>query len=178
MSRIGIRPIKIENGISVEVKQSKVIISCDSKVKEVSFPEIVTVKVEDGFVLVNRKDNSKEGKSQNGLIARLITCGLIGVKEGFKKEMEFKGTGYRAAVEGKELLLNMGYSHEIRITIPETITVAVSKSNITVSGDDKQLVGQVAATIRNVREPEVYKGKGIKYKDEIIKRKAGKKASS
>ena len=178
MSRIGIRPIKIEEGVEVKATPSKVTAIFGGKELALDIPAQIKVEIEDGSVFVTRTDNSKEARSQHGLIARLIRNLIIGVKDGFKKNLEYKGTGYRAAINGNELVLSMGYSHEIKLEIPEGITAQVAKNNIIIAGDDKQKVGKFAAVIRDVRPPEVYKGKGIKYKEEFIKRKAGKKASS
>jgi len=114
----------------------------------------------------------------HGLYNRLVANAIEGVKDGFTKELTFSGTGYRAAVSGNEVLLNMGYSHEIKLPIPDGLEAKVVKNSIIISGIDKQVVGQFAAVVRSVRPPEVYKGKGIKYKDEFIKRKAGKTAAS
>lgn len=178
MSRIGIRPITIKEGVEVEITPSKFMAKAGQNQMEIKIPDSIHVVKEDNQIRVTRKNDSKEARSQHGLIARIVQNLITGVKEGFKRELEFKGTGYRASVNGNELILNMGYSHEIKIEIPAEITVAVQKNTITISGIDKQKVGALAARIRDVRPPEVYKGKGIKYKEEIIKRKAGKKASS
>lgn len=178
MSRIGIRPIKIDEGVSAEITSAKAVFTCGQNKLEVVIPSKIEVKNEDGNIFVTRKENSKEARSLHGLIARLIKNAITGVKDGFIKELNFVGTGYRAAVNGEEIALNMGYSHEIKFVIPDGIKVEVKKNNIIVSGTDKSAVGAFAAIIREVRPPEVYKGKGIKYKDEHIKRKAGKKASA
>lgn len=178
MSRIGIRPIKIEEGVTLEITPSKVIAKKDQNQLELSIPAGIAVKQDGDNIFVTRKEESKDLKSKHGLIARLLKNIITGVKDGFTRELEFKGTGYRASVNGSELLLNMGYSHEIKINIPENITVAVKKNSIILSGMDKERVGALAAVIREIRPPEVYKGKGIKYKEELIRRKAGKKASS
>lgn len=178
MSRIGIRPIKIEEGVIVELTNSKVTTKKDQKELQLAIPEGIVVKQEEGNLLVTRKGNSKDLRSKHGLIARLLKNAVVGVSKGFTKELEFKGTGYRASVNGNELTLNMGYSHEIKIELPEGIKAEVKKNSINVTGDNKVTVGEVAAKIREVRPPEVYKGKGIKYKEEHIRRKAGKKASA
>lgn len=177
MSRIGIRPIKIEEGIEVSATPSRVIAKSANKEAELQIPEGIKVKVEEGLIFVTRAADSKDLRSKHGLIARMVANLLTGVKDGFTKELEFKGTGYRAAVSGKELVLNMGYSHEIKLEIPEGLSVEVKKNSIFVRGIDKQEVGAFSARIREVRPPEVYKGKGIKYKEEYIRRKAGKKAA-
>ena len=178
MSRIGKRPIKIEEGVKVEITPSKVIASLGETKLECPVPSCITIKEEDGNLIATRKNESKECRSLHGLTARLLKSIIIGVKDGFTKELHFTGTGYRIAVENAEVLLNVGYSHEIKLAIPVGVSIVVKKNTILISGADKQAVGQIAAEIRAVRPPEVYKGKGIKYKDEIIHRKAGKKAAS
>lgn len=178
MSRIGNRPIKIEDGVTISITPSKVTAVSGANKLDLFIPSIITVKQEDQFLIVNRKDDTKESRSQHGLIARLLKNIITGVKDGFIKELTYTGTGYRIAINGNEVVLNMGYSHEIKLPIPEGISVEMKKNNISVKGIDKAAVGQFAALIREVRGPEVYKGKGIKYKTEIIKRKAGKKASA
>lgn len=178
MSRIGGRPIKIEDGVNMSISGSKISANFENKMLELTLPKILTAKEENGAIIVNRADDSKEARSQHGLFARLIKNLIHGVKEGFVRELTFTGTGYRVAVSGEDVLLNMGYSHEIKLAIPKEISVEVKKNSIFVKGASKEAVGQFAALIRSVRGPEVYKGKGIKYKEEIIKRKAGKKAAS
>jgi len=178
MSRIGIRPIKIEEGVLVEITPSRVVTKKDQNQMELEIPNGITVKQDGDSLFVTRKDDSKDLKSKHGLIARLLKNIITGVNGGFTRELEFKGTGYRASVNGETLTLNMGYSHEIDIVIPEGNVITVKKNVILISGIDKEKVGGLAAKIRDVRPPEVYKGKGIKYKEELIRRKAGKKAAS
>lgn len=178
MSRIGKRPIKIEEGVQIEITSSKVVASSADKKLEVSVPLAITVKQVENQLIVERKDDSKDSRSLHGLTARLLRNIIVGVKDGFTRELTFFGTGYRVAVDNNEVALSMGYSHEIRLAIPEGLAVVIKKNSIIVSGENKQKVGQLAAEIRAVRPPEVYKGKGIKYKEEIIRRKAGKKAAS
>ena len=136
------------------------------------------MKIEDGKVFVTRKDQEKSTRSLHGLYARLIKNMIIGAKDGFTKVLEFNGTGYRAAIVGEELVLNMGYSHDVKLEIPKELKVTVVKNTIVIIGTSRELVGNFAAKTREVRGPEVYKGKGIKYKGEFIKRKAGKTAAS
>lgn len=178
MSRIGNRPIKIDEGVEITVTPKKVTAVFGDKKSELFISEGIKVGVENGNIIVRRSDNSIEQRSLHGLTARLVKNIVTGVKDGFKKELEFKGTGYRASVDNGAVILNMGYSHEIKLEIPENVNVQIVKNNIIVTGEDKQKVGSFAAQIRNVRGPEVYKGKGIKYKTENIKRKAGKKAAA
>ena len=178
MSRIGIRPIKIEEGVSIEITPRRVIAKKDQNQLELGVPEGINVKQDGDNIFVTRENDSKDLKSKHGLIARLLKNIITGVNDGFNRELEFKGTGYRASVDGNAIVLNMGYSHEIKISIPDGITVVVKKNSIIISGINKEEIGKLAAVIRDVRPPEVYKGKGIKYKEELIRRKAGKKASS
>lgn len=178
MSRIGKRPITIPEDVTVEVTATKIEATSGANKQSVKLLPGFKVEKTDTTIVINRPDDTITSKARHGLIARLTANMLIGVKDGFTKELEFNGTGYRVAVNANEVLLNMGYSHEINLAIPDGITVVVKKNQISVSGVDKQKVGQFAARIREVRKPEVYKGKGIKYKDELIKRKAGKKAAS
>lgn len=178
MSRIGKRPIKIKEGVTIEITPSKVVAKKDQNSLELKIPEGIVVKQDGNDLLVTRKDESKDLRSKHGLIARLLKNIITGVHEGFVRELEFKGTGYRASVNGNEIVLNMGYSHEITLPIGEGITVQVKKNSIILAGMDKERLGALAASIREVRLPEVYKGKGIKYKEELIRRKAGKKAAA
>lgn len=178
MSRVGNRPIKIKEGVSIEVLKGKVILKSAKGTLEVAVPEAVSVAETEGSVLVKRQSNDRFSRSQHGLVARLIRNGMGGLSEGIKKTLDFKGTGYRARIENGKIILNMGYSHEVELEIPEGIDTNVVKNSIIVSGYDSALVGNFAAKIREVRPPEVYKGKGIKYSDESIRRKAGKVAAA
>lgn len=178
MSKIGVRPIKIEEGVNIEITPKKFTATFGETKLFVLIPEMIVIKQDGDILTVTRKNDEKNSRAMHGLTARLVKNAISGVKSGFVREMSYTGTGYRVAVENGEVVLNMGYSHEIRLTIPEGLSVEVKKSHIFVKGADKFIVGQFAAIIRKVRGPEVYKGKGIKYIDEIIKRKAGKKASS
>lgn len=178
MSKIGKRPITIKEGVNVNLENNKVIASAGEKKLELELPREIKVKIENNFVIVDRINDTKIAKSMHGLYARLIGNLITGVSEGFTKILTFTGTGYRASVQGKELVLNMGYSHEVKVAIPEELEVKVVKNSIITSGMDKAKVGQFAAIVRDVRPPEVYKGKGIKYKEEHIRRKAGKTAAS
>ena len=176
MSRIGIKPITIPAGVEVTVEDGNVI-----KVKGPKgelcekIGSGMKVSVEDGTLKVERADDSRENRSQHGLARTLINNMIVGVTEGFKKELDVNGVGYRVAKEGNKLVMNLGFSHQVIMEAPAGITVEVPNPNlIIVSGYDKQLVGQFAANIREKRLPEPYKGKGIKYSDEVIRRKVGK----
>ena len=178
MSKIGRRPIKIAEGVELTIHGSKITASKNDKKLDLEIPEQIKLKIEDNTVYIERVGNDKKAKSWHGLFARLLDNIITGVSGGFVKNLDFTGTGYRAAMNGSDLVLNMGYSHEFKLPVPEGLAVKVVKNSIEVSGIKKDEVGQFAAIIRNVRPPEVYKGKGIKYREEFIKRKAGKTASS
>ncbi len=181
MSRIGKKPVAVPQGVEVTVQDNILSVKGPkgTLTQEIE-TEYVDVKVEDGQLVVNRKNDSKSARSRHGLYRSLAQNLVQGVTEGFSKTLEINGVGYRAAIKGKVFELQLGFSHPINFQIPEGIEISFpdeKKQNIfMVSGIDKQLVGQVAANIREFRKPEPYKGKGIKYVDEHIARKAGKSA--
>lgn len=175
MSKIGNAPVQIPNGVTVEVSAQKV--SVKGPLGELNMEYLPKVKVEvlDGQVIVKRKNEDKFSKSLHGLTRSLINNMVIGVEKGWEKKLELVGVGYRAQAIGEKLSLSVGYSHPVEIEMPEGIKFIVSDNTaITISGIDKIKVGQVAAKIRGIRPPEPYKGKGIKYVGEYIRRKAGK----
>lgn len=175
MSRIGNKPIAIPAGVSVTVDGSTVSVKGAKGELTRDVHSNMTVAVEDNNIVVTRPDDTKTNKALHGLTRSLIANMVIGVSEGYKKELEVNGVGYRASVEGTTLVLNIGYSHQVKMSAPEGVKVEVPSANkIIVSGPDKQMVGQFAAEIRMKRPPEPYKGKGIKYVDEFIRRKEGK----
>jgi large subunit ribosomal protein L6 len=178
MSRIGNKPIPLPKG--VEVKQDGNAVTVKGPKGSLVTPIVagIGVKVEKNVVSFTRSDNEGKNRALHGLMRALVANNVLGVTEGFKKELDIVGVGYRAEVKGKEVVFQLGYSHPIRFPIPKGIDVNVDgkSGHITVSGIDKQQVGQTAAEIRSLREPDPYKGKGIKYSDEIIRRKAGKAA--
>jgi len=178
MSKIGRRPIIIPEGVTVDIVQDKISASFENNHNCLIVPRQIKVEINNGIIKIIQNDQSNLSKSYSGLYSRLITNMIIGVKEKFQKELTFSGTGYRIAVDNNEVILNMGYSHEVRLKIPDDLEVNVKKNNISISGIKKDSVGLLAAQIRQVRPPEVYKGKGIKYKEEIIKKKAGKRAAT
>jgi large subunit ribosomal protein L6 len=178
MSKIGKRPITIKENVTLDITDSNVVAMSGEKKQELTLPREIKARIEDGKVFVERINDTQVAKSMHGLCSRLIENMIIGVSDGFAKELTFTGTGYRASVQGRELVLNMGYSHAIKLKIPENLDAKVVKNSIIISGINKAEVGQFAAIVREVRPPEVYKGKGIKYKDEHIRRKAGKTAAS
>ena len=176
MSRIGRMPIAIPAGVTVTIAENnKVTVKGPKGTLERVLPEELTIKEEDGHVVVSRPNDLKRMKSLHGLTRTLINNMIVGVTNGYEKVLEVNGVGYRAAKQGKKLTLNLGYSHPVEMEDPEGIeTVLDGQNKITVKGIDKEKVGQYAAEIRDKRRPEPYKGKGIKYVDEVIRRKVGK----
>jgi large subunit ribosomal protein L6 len=185
MSRIGMRPISVPSGVTVSVDPANVVTVKGPK-GELTQPiaSELTIKQEDGAITIERPDNDRLNRSQHGLARTLIHNMVVGVTEGHSKVLEVQGVGYRAQMEGKNLLLNMGYSHPVRVEAIPGITFEVAADErsrtqqIKVLGIDKAKVGQVAADIRKVRKPDPYKGKGIRYQGEVIKLKAGKRAAA
>ena len=182
MSRIGRKPVALPSGVTVDIKQSTVHVKGkNGEMKYDLLPE-VTVKVEGNEVLVERKDNSDASRARHGLTRAIVANMIKGVSDGYEKQLEIIGVGYKAAVKGKALLqLQLGYSHPIDFAIPTGIEIGQDEKNkniLKIRGIDKQLVGQVAAQIRELRPPEPYKGKGIRYIDEIVRRKVGKAAAA
>lgn len=174
MSRIGKLPIQIPSGVTITVDSQHVVVEGPKgKLEQFLLPN-VSVKVEDATVVVTRKDDSKPARSQHGLMRSLINNMVIGVTQGFEKKLEVNGVGFRINGGGQNLEMSLGFSHPVKYEAPAGVNIAVEKMNITVSGINKQQVGQVAAEIRALKKPEPYKGKGIKYADEVIIRKAGK----
>ena len=176
MSRIGRMPVAVPAGVTVTIAEgNKVTVKGPKGTLERVLPEELTIKEEDGHVVVSRPNDLKRMKSLHGLTRTLINNMIHGVTEGYEKVLEVNGVGYRAAKQGKKLTLNLGYSHPVEMEDPEGIeTVLEGQNKITVKGIDKEKVGQYAAEIRDKRRPEPYKGKGIKYADEVIRRKVGK----
>lgn len=186
MSRIGRQAIAIPSGVTVTVDERTNVVNVKGPKGELSQPisRLLTVSQEDGKLMIDRPNNLREARSQHGLARTLISNMVDGVTKGHSKTLEIVGVGYRVQVEGKNLLLNMGYSHPVRVAAPDGIAFEVKADEKTraqtviVSGIDKQAVGQVAADVRKVRKPEPYKGKGIRYRGEVIKLKAGKRAAA
>lgn len=176
MSRIGLKPVAIPAGVEVSVDGNNMVTVKGPKgelTEQIS--NLLTVKVEDGVINVSRESDAKAHKEQHGLARTLINNMVIGVTEGYEKKLELVGVGYKVEKKGKVLVLNLGYSHPIEMEDPEGITTeAPSNTEIIVKGADKALVGNYAANIRKWRKPEPYKGKGIKYAGEYIRRKEGK----
>jgi large subunit ribosomal protein L6 len=176
MSRIGKRPVPIPSGITANVEGQTVELKGPKGALSTVVPDDVDVKLDDGRIKVDPRNDTKRARAQWGTSRTLIANLIAGVSKGFERRLEINGVGYRAAVQGKNLQLALGYSHDIVYPIPEGITIATPRPvEIVISGADRQKVGQVAAEIREYRPPEPYKGKGIKYSDERIFRKEGKK---
>ena len=175
MSRIGRLPVAIPAGVTVEVAEgNKVTVKGPKGTLERVLASEMEIKVEEGHVVVTRPNDLKKMKSLHGLTRTLINNMVVGVTDGYTKELEVNGVGYRATKQGKKLVLNLGYSHPVEMEDPEGVESKVDGNKIIVSGIDKEKVGQYAAEIRETRKPEPYKGKGIKYADEVIRRKVGK----
>jgi large subunit ribosomal protein L6 len=186
MSRIGQAPITVPSGVTVTVDEATNVVSVKGPKGELTQPisRLLTLKQEDGKITLERPNNLREARSQHGLARTLVANMIDGVSKGHSKILEVIGVGYRASLEGKNLLLNMGYSHPVRVEAVPGIAFEVKadersrQQQITVSGIDKALVGQIAADVRKVRKPEPYKGKGIRYQGEVVRLKAGKRAAA
>jgi len=178
MSRVGIRPIKIEEGVKIEKIDNKILVSSGDKKQEIIILPGIEIEIGSSEVRVRRSNNEKQTASYHGLTARLIRNAISDIKNGVKIEMEIVGTGYRAKVEGDKLILTMGYSHDVERKIPQGMKVEIKKNNIIIEGSNRIIAGEFVAKVREVRPPEVYKGKGIKFKDETIKKKDGKAAQA
>ena len=175
MSRIGKKPIVINDSVKVSIENGTVKASGGKGVLEHKIPESMEVAIDDKQLLVTDKENSRRSRAMHGLTRSLLANMVTGVVEGFQKELEIQGVGYRAQASGKKLTVNIGYSHPVEYVIPDDISITVvENTKISISGIDKQRVGQVAATIRQFRKPEPYKGKGIRYANELVQIKEGK----
>ena len=175
MSRIGNKPITVPAGIDVAIDGQKITVKGPKGTLERTVNDNISIKLENGVIVVARPNDEKENRSLHGLTRTLINNMIEGVSNEFTKQLEINGVGYRAAKQGNKIVLTLGYSHPVEMVEPEGITYEVPNPNsIIVKGIDKELVGQMAAEIRSKRPPEVYRGKGIKYVDEHIRRKEGK----
>ena len=174
MSRIGNNPIGIPPGVEVSVGASEIQIKGPKGTLKTSVDSTVEYKIEDGKVYVSRIDDSRQARAQHGLRRTLLANCVDGVTKGYSKTLEVIGVGYKVSVQGKKVVLAVGFSHPVEFNLPAGLEAKAEGPKLTIEGIDKQLVGEVAAQIRRVRPPEPYKGKGIKYIDEYIRRKAGK----
>ncbi|MGB3553045.1 MAG: 50S ribosomal protein L6 [Jannaschia sp.] len=176
MSRIGKRPVDLPSGVEASVSGQTISVKGPKGTRQFTATDDVSLDVADGSVTVTPRGKSKRARQQWGMSRTMVENLVTGVTAGFKKELEITGVGYRATMQGNTLKLALGYSHDVNFEVPEGVTVTAPKqTEITVEGNDRQLVGQVAANIREWRSPEPYKGKGIRYKGEYIFRKEGKK---
>jgi large subunit ribosomal protein L6 len=176
MSRIGKRPVELPSGVEASVSGQTVSVKGPKGTRDFTATDDVAIEVDGNVVTIKPRGKSKRALQQWGMSRTMVQNLVTGVTDGFKKELEINGVGYRAQMQGSTLKLSLGLSHEVNFNVPEGVTVTTPKqTEIIVEGNDQQLVGQVAANIREWRKPEPYKGKGIKYKDEYIFRKEGKK---
>ena len=177
MSRIGNKPIALPNGTSVEVLENVVVVKGAKGELSFAYPKQINIEVKEGNVYFTRPNDEKENRSLHGTTRAIVNNMVQGVTNGFEKILEIEGTGYRASLQGKKLVVNAGYSPPVEMEVPEGLTVTVpNPTEIHVVGCDKELVGQFAAEVRIIRKPEPYKGKGIHYRGEYIRRKEGKTA--
>lgn len=175
MSRIGKQPVAVPAGVDVSIGGQHVTVKGPKGTLKHTVAEPIAVKLEDGAVSVTRPDDERTSRSLHGLTRTLIDNMVVGVTQGYSKAMEIVGTGYRVVAKGGDLEFSLGYSHTILVKAPEGITFTVeSPTRFSVNGIDKQQVGELAANIRKLRKPEPYKGKGVRYADEVVRRKAGK----
>lgn len=175
MSRIGRSPISIPAKVQIAIDGSKIAVKGPKGELSRVLPAAVTVEQEGEMLLVKRRDESRTSRQLHGLSRTLVANMVEGVSQGFQRRLEIQGVGYRAAIQGRNLNLSVGYSHPVQIVPPEGVQLAVEgNTNVIVSGFDKEIVGNIAAQIRDIRPPEPYKGKGIRYAGEVVKRKAGK----
>jgi large subunit ribosomal protein L6 len=174
MSRIGKLPIQVPSGVTVEVDNDFITVNGPKgSLKQFTLPGI-KVAMKDDQVLVSRENDEAENRARHGLMRSLVYNMISGVSQGFEKKLEINGVGYRVQPQGADLKFNLGFSHDVIYKLPSTVQAKVEQNTITISGSDKQQVGQIAAEIRALKKPEPYKGKGIKYSDERIIRKSGK----
>jgi large subunit ribosomal protein L6 len=178
MSRIGKKPIEIPTGVEVKIEGNKITVKGPKGEISKEFRSEVGIEIKDGKIFLFPRTKTKLTKALWGTYRVLISNMIEGVQKGYQKQLEIEGLGYRAEVKGEDLILQVGYSHPVKISPPEGIKISVEKNIITVSGIDKEMVGQVAAKIRKVKVAEPYKGKGIKYLGEKIRRKVGKKVAA
>ena len=174
MSRVGKLPIAIPSGVTITLDPSTITVAGSKGELKAQQLDGIVVKQENNQILVSRVDDEPKTRAKHGLVRALINNMVVGVTQGFTKKLELNGVGYRVAMQGADLKLNIGLSHEVIFKVPQGVTVTTEQNTMTVTGIDKQQVGQVAAEIRALKKPEPYKGKGIKYEGERILRKSGK----
>lgn len=175
MSRIGKLPVPVPKGVEVKISDGRIEVKGPKGTLTRTIPPRVEVKCENGEITVTRGDDHRESRAMHGLTRALVNNMVVGVTEGFKKDLRIQGVGYRAVLDGKRLKLELGYSHPVLYDFPKGIDITVEKDIVSVTGADKEQVGQTAAEIRAFRKPEPYKGKGVRYVDEQVRLKVGKK---
>ncbi len=178
MSRIGKKPVTLPKGVEVKLQGNLIAVKGPKGQLQWNHTDKVNVAIEEGTAVVTRTDDSKDARAKHGLVRSLVQNMVVGVSEGYTRVLELVGVGYRAQVQGNKVVLNLGYSHPVDFNLPDGITAEVDKkqTTLTLTGIDKQLIGQVAADIKGIRSPDAYKGKGVRYKGELIRLKAGKAA--
>ena len=175
MSRIGLEPITIEEGVNVSVNGQEIVVSNTKAEIKITLPEELTVEVKENVINLGRKNEAKQSKSNNGTYRMLVANAIEGLKNGFTKTLELVGVGYRARLEGEILVMSLGWNHPVKIQPYEGIEIEVpNETKIIIKGYDKQKVGELAAKIRGIRKPEPYKGKGIRYEGEYVRKKSSK----
>jgi large subunit ribosomal protein L6 len=175
MSRVGKKPISVPGGVDVKIAGNRVSVKGSKGSLERTFSDRITIGHEDGSLTVTRGDDERESRALHGLSRALLNNMVVGVSDGFSRELNIVGVGYRAILKGRDLELQLGFSHPVTVTAPEGVNFEVPEpTKVIISGIDKEAVGQTAADIRQLRPPEPYKGKGIRYSDEYVRRKAGK----
>lgn len=175
MSRIGKQPVPIPSGVTIDIVDDVISVRGPrGELKQTIHPHVSVTNHDEALHVAVANPDDKNDRALWGLFRNLIKNMVNGVTQGFKKQLELVGVGYKVSVSGQTVTLHLGYSHPLTVTLPPSITASVDKNTLTIEGNDKQIVGEVAASIRRLRKPEPYKGKGVKYSDEVIKRKAGK----
>jgi large subunit ribosomal protein L6 len=175
MSRIGKAPIAVPTGVSVDISTGSIAVKGPKGELRQEFPSAISIRQEGEELIVERPNDERKSRAYHGLVRALVNNMVQGVTQGFRKDLDIVGVGYRAALNGSVLDLSLGFSHPVQVAAPEGITFVVPQpTRIEIHGIDKQLVGQVAANIRSIRKPEPYKGKGVRYANEVVRRKAGK----
>ena len=175
MSRIGRKPVEVTSGVMVDLSPLAAMVRGPKGALEIPIPRGISCQLEDGRLMVARSDDAKPRRALHGLVRALLANAVTGVTSGFTRELDIEGIGYRALLQGKSIVFSLGYSHPVEFPIPDGISITVDKqTHLVVTGPDKQQVGQVAADIRGLRKPDVYKAKGIRYSDEVIRKKVGK----
>ncbi len=177
MSRIGKKIVELPKEVTIDIKDGRVLVKGPKGELSQTIPSSIKVTQEENNIKVEMNSNSREAKVLWGTIRSLVANMVVGVTTGYEKKLEIEGIGYKAQLQGVDLILNLGFSHPIEFKAPQGVTFKVEKNVITISGIDKAVVGEAAASIRKLKKPEPYKGKGIRYQGEVVRRKAGKKAS-